>query len=42
VALNFALNTLITLFGDISGIPSTVLCSYFAILKAMEIGAEKN
>jgi len=30
------------LFGDISSIPKMVIFSYFAVLKAIEIGVEKN
>ncbi len=42
VVLKFALNTLKNLFGDISSIPKMVIFSYFAVLKAIEIGVEKN
>jgi len=42
VVLKFALNTLKNLFGDISSSPKVVIFSYFAVLKAIEIGVEKN
>lgn len=41
VVLQFALNTLQNNFGDLAAIPKVVLFSYFAVLKAIEVGAEK-
>ncbi len=40
--LEFALKTLHKIFGDLAEIPDEVTFSYFAILKAIEIGAEKT
>lgn len=42
IVLEFAINTLQRLFGDLSKIPVEVIFSYFAVLKAIEIGAEKG
>lgn len=42
IVLNFALNTLHDLFGDSTRIPKEVIFVYFALLKAIEIGAEKG
>lgn len=41
LVLNFAIETLQTTFGDIKNIPTEVLFSYFSLLKAIELGAEK-
>ena len=41
IVLDFALNTLRNLFGDPAKIPVEVVFSYFALLKAIEIGTEK-
>ena len=40
--LNFAINTLRDLFDDLNKIPKEVIFGYFALLKAIEIGAEKE
>jgi len=42
VVLDFALNTLRNLFIDSTKIPREVVFSYFSLLKAIEIGAEKG
>lgn len=42
VVLNFALNTLRNLFINSIEIPREVVFSYFSLLKAIEIGAEKG
>jgi len=42
VVLEYAVNTLKNLFGALSSIPKMVVFAYFAVLKAIEIGAEKN
>jgi hypothetical protein len=41
LVLQFAVNTLRNLFTDITRIPREVIFGYFALLKAIEIGAEK-
>jgi len=42
IVLNFAVETLHNLFGEIIKIPREVIFAYFALLKAIEIGAEKS
>jgi hypothetical protein len=42
IVLNFALTTLRDLFGDSTKIPKEVVFAYFALLKAIEIGADKG
>lgn len=41
IVLEYAIRTLQRIFGDITKIPKEVIFSYFAVLKAIEIGAEK-
>ena len=42
IVLEYALETLQMLFGDFSKVPKEVVFSYFAVLKAIEMGAEKG
>ena len=42
IVLNFAVDTLRNLFGDIKDIPKEVAFGYFALLKGIEMGAEKS
>lgn len=42
VVLEYAVKTLQRLFSDISKVPKEVIFSYFAVLKAIEMGAEKS
>lgn len=42
IVLNFAVDTLKTLFGDIKNIPKEVVFGYFGLLKGSEMGAEKS
>jgi len=42
IVLNFAAETLRNLFGDTLKIPKEVIFAYFAVLKGIEIGAEKS
>lgn len=42
IILEYAFNTLKTIFADIADIPKEVIFSYFAVLKAIETGAEKD
>jgi hypothetical protein len=41
IVLNFAATTLRHLFGGVTNIPKEVIFSYFALLKGIEMGAEK-
>ena len=42
IVLDFAVNTLHDLFDDLTQIPKELIFGYFALLKAIEIGAEKS
>lgn len=42
IVLHFAVETLHNLFGDIKDVPIEVVFGYFALLKGIEIGAEKS
>lgn len=42
IVLNFAVETLHNLFGDIKNTPKEVVFGYFGLLKGIEIGAEKS
>jgi len=42
IVLNYALDTLLLIFGALENIPKEVVFAYFAILKGIEIGAEKG
>lgn len=42
IVLNFAVETLHKLFGDIREIPKEVIFAYFGLLKGIEMGAEKS